>query len=472
MRTLFHLRTVLVLLALAGLGFVWQAKSILQPRPIDPVAPVTIKSNGTAWQGQKLVGHTLREGNRLTLRLLLSDRGELTPRSPNFTVYFPPPLETSSVHARFTSIQETRSMQAAPLSTRTLAVSVPYALPESYTYLDLDYPAKHIRLPITQFMLSYLLGMSSWQWFLTALLVLAVTYLYMRTKTRSVRPEIRGIREEPPQDLNVLEMAVMLHSTFSANDLAAFLYDIAQRGFLQIIHTPRGTVFLHDNKKNPPELYEQILIDIVSPPPTDGRLISIQQRLHDMNQQLFSKSVSLAYISVYETLTKRGYFAVDPRISHLYYKTVGIIVQVLSLLQAVIAYFWLQTYLPGSVWLGLAGYFGGQAVYQFGYRVKRYTPAGFALYQEILAFKQFLSSPDPILFSPQHDLFYRYLPYALILDCEEEWLHRFRHMRMYVPQWFTTMYDILDPVEFVQEVHEVSCSISEVLVSLKDPNVD
>jgi hypothetical protein len=67
------------------------------------------------------------------------------------------------------------------------------------------------------------------------------------------------------------------------------------------------------------------------------------------------------------------------------------------------------------------------------------TDAGRAEAANWLAFKKYLSNPEPIEFEEQnYDLFNRYLPFAIVLECEVAWAQRFAKHNFILPEWFIT----------------------------------
>jgi hypothetical protein len=106
-----------------------------------------------------------------------------------------------------------------------------------------------------------------------------------------------------------------------------------------------------------------------------------------------------------------------------------------------------------------------------------YIPIRTVLGQESLtnwfAFKAFLSSDTEIPFGANlGELFQRYLPYAIALDCEAAWARRFRKHNFEMPAWFLTDRGGLGLEDFCLSLFPIISYVSRSFVALREPGFE
>ncbi len=279
----------------------------------------------------------------------------------------------------------------------------------------------------------------------------------------------------PPGDLHPLELAILHHGALTPVDLAAFLYNLVERGYVQLINhgEDEGVLFLKTSKEDGLAQYERNFLLLLFPDGTEP--VRLQSVIQGLNQELFSAVVSQLYVDIYDGFSRRGFFNETPRAVHLRYKTVGILVQTTGLAIALFAFLFLMGPLPGTIIVGGALYLVGYVVYYVGYRIVPLSRLGKELVSQSAEFRSFLTNPAALPWAAVNsNLFFQYAPYALALGCAQGWLQRFReHTRWEIPDWYTDLENqLVHPDVFVNQIDAIGAAIGLAMQSVKDPNVD
>jgi hypothetical protein len=440
-------------------------------RPLSTLQDLSVSEKGIVYQGSSVVGRFLssRAGG-ISIDIPLKNVAG-SDQSGSFRIVLPASVATSDLAVRFISLQDTSGSTIVPLDAHTLSVGVSNILGDSHTKIQLIAPGSAFSLPFTTRFSSFFVQLSSADWAVTALALVLLALVGIGIGSRQLLPREAGETGGVPAGLKPLEMAILRNSEVSPRDIGAFIYDLAQRGFLQLIVNPGGTFLLPSlDAETKVEPYEAHFIPLVAP--VHGAR-SLRDVLATMQEELFSLAVSGSYVEIYQTLSEKGYVQENPRLVHLRYKTTGIIIQVLSIAQMVLSYLFLGT-MPGLLFLGAAGYLCGYLAYRGGYRLVTLTKLGHDVYVQTVAFQNYLQNPEPIgNEGAQGHLFYAYVPYAMVLHCEEAWLYRFREIDFYIPTWFSEGgASLYTPDEFLRHTAGVIEEIAQVFTKLKDPNVD
>jgi hypothetical protein len=230
--------------------------------------------------------------------------------------------------------------------------------------------------------------------------------------------------------------------------------------------------FIRTSFQGPLYRYEQMLLNILCA--AGNRPTNMRSIVSSMTKELFSDVTSSLYVAAYRSFTISNYFHEDIRQVHIRYKTTGICLQSLALLISLASFFLLGNQLPGLLAVGLAGYVIGRMVYAAGYRRVPLTELGRQKRLECLEFAAFLGAEAEIgTEGSQGTLFFKYLPYAVVLNVETPWFRRFGSTMFYIPTWFTTVEkELFEPSQFITQVGIITDLISTLFAKVKDPNVD
>lgn len=461
---------VLALMAVATLFGI--SGSIVLTKRTVPVTPSTqeivIRTDGSATVGGNVVARSIPRGGEAVLKLPVYDP-QSTANSYFFTVVLPDTMTTAVVSSEVISIQDTFDGAVQPASEHSLSVYLPFVLNDAITSVVLKFNADDFSYPWFVRAAAPFIGYSTLEWGLIAVMLVFGIFVSLRLQSVRLGAHPKRAQKTPPQGLRPLEAAILLDSKIDETDLAAFVYDLANRGHLQMIGRGGDIYVLPQDSGAALASYESHFLSLIAPYTEPRPLWMV---LKSLEQDLFSLTVSSSFVEIYASLTERGLFKENPRVIHLRYKTVAIVIQVLSVIQLILSYFLLPE-TPGLILIGLAGYLVGFLVYRTGYKVLRLTPLGLSTVAELHQFRKYLTEPAPIgMEGLQGNLFYDYLPYAMVLGVGDMWLARFRETNFQIPTWFTSMEDMYSPVDFNERVALVTDAIANVFTRLVDPNVD
>lgn len=455
------------LLVIGTMGFLWWKTRTVPPTYSDSTT-LDLRANGGLFEGKNLIGHVDRIKGEDVLTLPIADAAPEVVSDLTVTINLPSNLLILPP-SNLTSIQGTAGMEVYLQNKQTIITAFEEIIPESHTVLRITFPPGYLKPSWYYTALSSLTSIPVILWYLASFIIILGTLLYYLSKThRSFTT--KTIQNHPPEDLHAVELAILLNGTIDASTIAALLYDLANRGYLEIVEK-KDTHFFRTTRQEGLRAHEQLFLDAIVP--TSEQPPSLRSILKDLNRSIFSEVVGTIYVEAYAGLTERLLFSSNPRFTHLYYKTIGIMIQLFSILIGISSYFLPALHIPGLIFLSFAGYLCGYILYRMAFHLFPLTKEGNAVREEALAFKNYLASREVIgSEGSQGYLFYQYLPYALVSNSVEPWLARFQAIRWYVPVWFTMDGAIVSPDLFLANLQGILSLFSATFVHLKDPNVD
>jgi hypothetical protein len=197
--------------------------------------------------------------------------------------------------------------------------------------------------------------------------------------------------------------------------------------------------------------------------------IEIERRI---NNHFYSKKISLVSAGIYALTTRLGYFKTNPQSVHAKYRLFGILAFLIGLAgfgasffyfpsPPYIVFFWVGMMVSAAIITATASY------------IPIRTPLGQEELSNWLAFKKYLSSPEPIPFAPNlNEIFLRYLPYAIVMDCEAAWAKRFTDHNFEMPVWFLTEKGSLALEDFCLSLFPIISYVSRSFVALREPGFE
>lgn len=442
-------------------------------KPFIPKENIDIKPDGSAWQGNRLVGRFFKSGNQLVIRLDVFDSHQEVVSLNKQVISFPEGIDSKELTVKFTSFQSTQNMSTVN-NEGLLEVDFGNLLPGSHTELQISLPTgtPHIQLKPVTLLASRIIGTSLNTWIYIAFTMLLLGVFFYLGKTKQPPLNSRRKRPEPPEELTPLELGILTKGRIDSADIANLLFELCQRGFLEVISNNGQIIFLPTLRKGEIRPFEKDLLSLVTTKNNQDKPHNLEEILAYAQENIFSDVVSQMFVNAYKGLTAKGYLKENPRSIHLRYKTTGILIQFISLVQTIFAYILLSDISPGQMWLGLSGYILGYIVYQTGYRLVYPSTLGRKKLREIAGFKAFLSDSEPLNRKSRANLFFDYLPYAMALKVSKAWRERFGNIEIPIPDWYIPVNDNYTPDTFLYEVYKIHSALSRVLAKLKNPDVD
>ena len=309
-----------------------------------------------------------------------------------------------------------------------------------------------------------------WLYVGMALPFLVFLIMLIITSIRFSGQKIKYPTEEksaPPMMLPPAVVGVLFRQKLTAKELSASLIDLAIRDNIYIIYRERGFGF-GKNKLGQLLPFEKILLSKIFKHNLFSDREEIERRI---NNHLYSQKISLVSSGVYEIATRLGYFR-----NNLtnYHKKLKFALIVLSLV-FVLAFFLTLLLLENAsnlvfLWLGCLA--SSTIVYLMASRVPIRTNAGQEALLEWLKFRNFLSNPSNLEFSnDNYETFEKYLPYAMVLDCEVAWVKRFSGQNFLLPDWFITDQSLVLE-DFCLALFPIISYVGQSFAAIREPGFD
>jgi len=215
--------------------------------------------------------------------------------------------------------------------------------------------------------------------------------------------------------------------------------------------------------------FEKILLSKIFRSNMKSDLQLIQQRI---DNHLYSKKISMVSAGIYALATRLGYFKVNPQKYHAKYRFIGIFLFIIAVIGFVLNLFvYIQEEYLVFFWVGM----------MISSIIIAYTagnlPIRTAIGQEILsnwlAFRRFLTNPSPYPYSAKNQLiFQKYLPYAIVMNCEITWATRFSEHNFVMPEWFMTEKGSLGMEDFCLSLFPIVSYVSKSLAAIREPGFE
>lgn len=457
------------------LVLVWRIEHLAIP--VLGTENVVIQPDGQAAQAGNLVAVSSGGGDGSVVHVPLARPGGEAVVTGSLEISFPKPAE-GVVQVSPTSIEGSDVITTSWVDSTLLRVTVVEALAEGYPSVILGFPNGYFTVNPVLAVVQAAQELSVLIWLLVSVFLLVVVFSFAYMRTRPVNFEGKGESlPHPPGDLKPIELALLHHGSLQPTDLAALFYNLADRGYLDIIDHGDETdevLFLRSKGDEGLATYEKNFLLLLF---TNGmKPIRLSEVLRGLNQELFSAVVSQLYVEVYDSFSARGFFRDSPRTIHLRYKTTGIILQMVAVLLAFVVLFGVVKSIPALLVVSGTLYVAGALTFRIGYRVVPFSRIGWELAEKAANFVRYLKDPEPFVWGvgPDTDMFYRYVPYSLVAQEVSPWHARFsNYKRWSIPDWYTDINEqLVTPEKFVAQVGVVAAVLGEALSDVKDPNVD
>lgn len=273
----------------------------------------------------------------------------------------------------------------------------------------------------------------------------------------------------PPMALPPAIVGVLYHQQVGSREIAATLIDLALRGDIFIMDRIRDFAFTKNKFDQRLLSYEKILLSKIFTAANVSDRAEIESRI---SNHLYSKKISLVTSGIYMLSTRLGYFRMNPQKAHLKYQVFGITLFFVALIGFImslsifpnppyVAFFWIGMMVSSLI------------ISFLSFNIPIRTPLGKEALTNWLSFRNFLSNVDKIPYSyASQPLFEKYLPYAIVLDCEVAWAKRFTEQNFTLPNWFVSEKNGLSLQDFCLSLFPIVSYVSRGLASVREPGFD
>jgi len=316
-------------------------------------------------------------------------------------------------------------------------------------------------------------------WLYIAIILPGVTILFMGFmiyKRRAIRfLMVKKPLDEPPAQVAPAISGVVIDGSVGAREIAATLIDLAERGYIFIIN--QGDQFFFAKRKldnlesaQGLSMFEKALLSkIFMPTSYKSTIADVEMRI---GRHIFSRKIANFYLGVYNQATSQGYFVQNPAKVHLGYKYTGIVLFFLTFLGFI--YQAITDKGPKySLIFWVSGLIAAALIIKFAPLMPARTPRGNQEMQKWLAFREYLAAKNPV---PVEDYvqnkFSKYLPYAIVLGAEVDWVKRFGEKPFKQPDWYESKERIITLESFANNLFPLIGYVSENLAKSHDPIID
>lgn len=381
---------------------------------------------------------------------------------------------TSAVKYDFLAIHGVGISSASLQGDNQILYEAENVSPEATLTIVAMLPKGMIHPPLTRVLLKTLNQVKGSVWliiaavlpFLTFLLMLA--FLSSRLKQQKIDKPSKEITS-PPMAIPPAIVGALYSQKVGPREIAATLIDLALRGDIVIVDRERGFEF-GKNKLDQRLLgFEKVLLSKIFKKNIYSDREDIEQRI---NNHFYSKKISIVSSGIYNLATRLGYFKFNPQALHAKYRLVGIFSFVVAIGGFVASLVWF-TDPPYAVFFWVGMMISALIISILASRMPIRTVIGQEVLSNWFAFKKYLSNPEQFPFSENNqEIFQRYLPYAIVLECEAAWANRFAKHSFMTPDWFLTEKLGLGLEDFCLSLFPIISYVGRSLAALKEPGFE
>ena len=273
----------------------------------------------------------------------------------------------------------------------------------------------------------------------------------------------------PPMAIPPALVGVLYRQKVTAREIAATLIDLALRKDIYILDRERSFAFGKGRFDQRLLGYEKLLLAKIF----RNNMSADQDTMHERVQnQIYSKKISLVSAGIYAIATRLGYFRDNPRRVHAKYWLFGIVAIAIGLAGFISSFiFKLMPSFTALFWVGMM--IASIVIIVMASNIPMRSEIGNDALANWLAFKKYLTDPKPIEYSPTvHQLFEAYLPYAIVMDCEAAWARRFAKESFMLPEWFVTDKEGLGIEDFCLALFPIVSYVGRSLAAMREPGFE
>lgn len=313
---------------------------------------------------------------------------------------------------------------------------------------------------------------SFWLWVATIFPIITLVLMVMILVYKQRRQKIdlpKTATTQPPMAIPPSVVGALFNQKVGPREIAATLLDLAQRGDIVIIDGEAGFSFGKGRFDQRLLAFEKILLSKIFKENLSSNRQDLEKRLND---HFYSKKMSMVTSGIYALATRLGYFKIDPQKSLLKYRLVGIfcfLVATAGFVLSLVKF----TEPPFAIFLWVGMMISALIISVIAGHIPIRTIIGQEVLSNWLAFRKFLSDPDPFPYSEgNQDIFQKYLPYAIVLDCESAWARRFEDHNFIIPEWFYTEKIGLGLEDFCLSLFPIISYVGRSLAAIREPGFE
>lgn len=450
--------------------------STYSPNSLDTSITINVSANSD--------GSISIDGKKIKERVkILADKDEV--RFPiidtsgtfynNVTIDLTLPSDVANLTQYSTiGIHGVESTSAAIKDSRTIEYTADGVDPSGVVSIVAEMPSGTVNPPFIIKIYSLLSLISSNVWIIIGLTLPILSLLFMFAfiayQYRRQRIDLPKVSTSaPPMALPPAVVGVLYRQKVTPREVAATLIDLALRGDILILDRERDFAFAKNRLDKRLLSFEKILLSKIF----SNNIVSDQAEIEKrINNHIYSHKISLVSTGIYVLATRLGYFKVNPQQMHRRYQLIGLAGFFGGLIGFLLS-LWIFSATPfiAFFWVGMM--ISSLIVVFTTKNIPIRTPLGQESLSNWLAFKNYLSSREKMPFSFENqELFQRYLPYAIVLDCEAVWASRFSEQSFVLPEWYVSPQSELGLQDFCLSLFPIISFVARSLSAIREPGFE
>lgn len=326
-------------------------------------------------------------------------------------------------------------------------------------------PVLRIKNSLTTLSFSFWLALAIIFPLISLLILLFIIFKELRGKVDIPNQSVSS----PPMGIPPAVVGLIVKQKIGPREIAATLVDLAVRGDIIIVDRERGFVFGKNHLEQSLLGFEKVLLGKIFKDAISADQGQIQERV---NHYLYSKKISAFYYLIQALALRMGYLKSNYRIIKSRYSLVALALFILGILGLSLKVLSISIDPPYSLFFWIGMIVSSVVIFALADYIPSRTAVGRTEVSNWLAFKRYLVDPNPVEYDERnYDLFVRYLPYAIVLDCEAAWAQRFSKHNFMVPDWFLTDKQTVGLEDFCLLLFPIVSYVGRNLDSLRAPGI-
>ncbi len=361
------------------------------------------------------------------------------------TVHLPEPVSQDQIQPIIYAVHGVGFKRADLVDPQTIIYEATDISPQATLSIVANLPKGLVQPNFLQKIEYFLTNLPVKNWLMLAIIlpsIVLIIMVFMLLKQRlGLIFSFKERLDIPPEGVSPAVAGVLIDGTCGAREVAATLIDLGRRGYISIINKGKGRFSFGMRKggdiSTMPSLqpFERALLEkIFLPKGYRSTLEDVEMRI---GRHIFSRRIAQFYLEIYNQATRDGYFIKNPARIHLIYKVLGVILFFICF-----GFFLLGAGVGADPKYGLLFWVGGMVAALVMIRIAPFMPArssrGNQALKKWLGFRKYLRKRARKLDDTTERKFEAYLPYAIVMGSEVEWLKRFGHQRFRQPDWYDT----------------------------------
>jgi len=430
-------------MALGGYWFFWrgglmasQPAEIIQRNLSDYELELSLAPDGELFlQKSRLPGNIPLSGNDYLLRWQVINQPSQYIDELKIILHLPSPIDERLIRYQLISNGGALTAYGEYVDSQTIEFVATGIGRNAVLAIQLEVPREYLErslLGIWQERLATV-PLSVWTGISIALPLSTLLVLFMVILARNRRIVVLPERDTPPSRLKPAMVGILLKGRLTSREIAATLIDLARRGYLIISHREGGDYRFRrlPGSEGLEDFEAELLRQIFG---FAGETSSSEEVALAVGGA-FSEQVSQAFILAYRQIMRFGLFYRNPLQVHRRYQLVGVLFFLLSVVGFFANLFFWQLRYTLIFWAGMM--IASLLIIYAAKRLPLRTALGDLELARWLAFGRFLAKREPLHFqSASQDKYLSYLPYAIVLEVEQEWTRRLYDLPFALPEWY------------------------------------